>query len=58
LIKRYYKRFGEAMALLESGDKQAFIDKFRLVEDWFGDYAPRFLKESGSLLRQANDIRR
>ena len=26
LIKRYYKRFGEAIELLEQGDKQAFID--------------------------------
>lgn len=32
LIKRYYQRFGEAIALLESGDKQAFIDCFRRVE--------------------------
>lgn len=58
LIKRYYQRFGDALTLLEKGDKQAFIDKFRQVEHWFGDYAPRFLKESGALLRQANDNRR
>ncbi|MEE8731971.1 MAG: bifunctional chorismate mutase/prephenate dehydrogenase [Rahnella inusitata] len=58
LIKRYYQRFGDALALLEKGDKQAFIDKFRKVENWFGDYAPRFLKESGALLRQANDNRK
>ncbi|MGV8926112.1 MAG: bifunctional chorismate mutase/prephenate dehydrogenase [Ewingella sp.] len=58
LIKRYYQRFGDALALLENGDKQAFISKFKQVESWFGDYAPRFLKESGSLLRQANDNRR
>ncbi|MNF13085.1 T-protein [compost metagenome] len=58
LIKRYYQRFGDALALLETGDKQAFIDKFRQVEHWFGDYAPRFLKESGALLRQANDNRK
>jgi len=58
LIKRYYQRFGDALALLESGDKQAFVSKFKSVSEWFGDYAPRFMKESGSLLRQANDIRR
>ena len=39
LIKRYYQRFGEAITLLEHGDKQAFIDSFRKVEHWFGDYA-------------------
>lgn len=42
LIKRYYQRFGEAIKLLEHGDKQAFIDSFRKVEHWFGDYAQRF----------------
>lgn len=57
LIKRYYQRFGEAIGLLEQGDKQAFIDSFRKVEQWFGDYAKRFQNESRTLLRQANDSR-
>ena len=57
LIKRYYSRFGEAIKLLEQGDKQAFIDSFRRVEHWFGDYAQRFQTESRALLRQANDSR-
>ncbi|AUG99833.1 bifunctional chorismate mutase/prephenate dehydrogenase [Pectobacteriaceae bacterium CE70] len=57
LIKRYYLRFGEAIALLEQGDKAAFISSFRKVEHWFGDYARRFQSESQVLLRQANDIR-
>ncbi len=56
LIKRYYQRFGEAIKLLEHGDKQAFIDSFRKVEHWFGDYAQRSV-ESRTLLRQANDSR-
>lgn len=57
LIKRYYKRFGAAIGLLEHGDKKAFIDSFRKVEHWFGDYAQRFQSESRTLLRQANDSR-
>lgn len=57
LIKRYYQRFGKAITLLERGDKAAFIDSFRKVERWFGDYAPRFQSESRTLLRQANDSR-
>lgn len=57
LIKRYYKRFGEAITLLEQSDKQAFVQSFQKVEHWFGDYAERFLVESRSLLRQANDNR-
>ncbi|WP_111739501.1 bifunctional chorismate mutase/prephenate dehydrogenase [Leminorella richardii] len=57
LIKRYYACFGEAVAILEKGDKTAFIDNFNQVKDWFGDYASRFLNESRTLLRQANDSR-
>lgn len=57
LIKRYYARFGEAIALLESHDKDAFIASFKKVEHWFGDYARRFQVESRALLKQANDIR-
>ncbi|MFP1830534.1 bifunctional chorismate mutase/prephenate dehydrogenase [Lonsdalea quercina] len=57
LIKRYYERFGKAIALLENGDKAAFINSFKKVEHWFGDYSRRFMSESRTLLRQANDIR-
>lgn len=57
LIKRYYRRFGEAIALLEQKDRQTFVDSFKKVADWFGEYAPRFQVESRSLLRQANDSR-
>lgn len=56
LIKRYHQRFGDAIMLLEQGDKQKFIKDFHRVKHWFGDYAPRFLAESSSLLRQANDL--
>ncbi|MGM3192781.1 bifunctional chorismate mutase/prephenate dehydrogenase [Dickeya dadantii subsp. dieffenbachiae] len=57
LIKRYYQRFGEAIALLEAGDKAAFVSSFKKVEHWFGDYSRRFMAESRTLLRQANDSR-
>ncbi len=55
LIKRYYHRFGEAITLLEKGDKQAFIRSFNQVRHWFGDYSDHFMQESRTLLRQAND---
>ncbi|CAH0534309.1 T-protein [Vibrio stylophorae] len=55
MIRRFHQRFGEAIALLECGDKAGFIDAFNHVEQWFGDYAPRFLSESKTLLKQAND---
>lgn len=55
MIKRFHQRFGDAIAILENKDKAAFKQAFDQVESWFGDYAGRFLKESQSLLRQAND---
>ncbi|RXJ71057.1 bifunctional chorismate mutase/prephenate dehydrogenase [Veronia nyctiphanis] len=55
MIKRFHARFGEAIALLESDDKAEFVGAFGQVENWFGDYADRFLRESQSLLQQAND---
>ena len=58
LIKRYYQRFGEAIALLEHDDKRGFIDSFANVKRWFGDYAAHFQEESRNLLKQANDVRR
>lgn len=57
LIKRYYTCFGEAVSLLDNGNKAEFIEQFNKVKQWFGDYAPRFLNESKALLRQANDSR-
>lgn len=57
LIKRYYQRFGEMVQLLEQGDKAGFIEHFNQVTQWFGDYAQRFIKESQSLLKLANDTR-
>ncbi|UVK78969.1 MAG: fused chorismate mutase/prephenate dehydrogenase [Sodalis sp. Ffu] len=58
LIKLYYQRFEEAITLLEQGDKQAFIDRFKKIGRWFGSYAKSFLMESRVLLRQANDRRK
>ncbi len=57
LIKRYYQRFGTAIALLEKGDKQTFISSFNKIEHWFGNYAKRFFTESGMLLRAVNESR-
>ncbi|OAN17499.1 bifunctional chorismate mutase/prephenate dehydrogenase [Photobacterium jeanii] len=55
MIKRFHQRFGEAISMLESQDKAAFMQAFDQVENWFGDYAQHFLTESQGLLRQAND---
>ncbi|MFD2178613.1 bifunctional chorismate mutase/prephenate dehydrogenase [Veronia pacifica] len=55
MIKRFHARFGEAIDLLETCDKDQFVDAFSQVENWFGEHAGRFLHESQNLLQQAND---
>lgn len=55
MIKRFHTRFGEALALLDKHDKNAFIDSFNSVSDWFGDYSKQFMTESQNLLKQASD---
>ncbi|MDP5254623.1 MULTISPECIES: bifunctional chorismate mutase/prephenate dehydrogenase [unclassified Vibrio] len=55
MIKRFYQRLGQAVEMLERGDKQAFVDSFNQVSEWFGDYSQHFMKESQHLLKQAND---
>lgn len=55
MIKRFHQRFGEALSILESKDKQAFVESFNGVSDWFGDYSHQFMNESQNLLKQAND---
>lgn len=57
LIKRYYERLGELIKVLERGDKAAFIENFNQVSTWFGEYAQRFMNESRTLLKLANDNR-
>ncbi|MFB2859303.1 bifunctional chorismate mutase/prephenate dehydrogenase [Aeromonas hydrophila] len=57
MIRRYYQNFGEALGLLERGDRKGFIDAFNLVSGFFGERADEFLRESRTLLAQANDRR-
>ncbi|MDF7666566.1 bifunctional chorismate mutase/prephenate dehydrogenase [Orbaceae bacterium ESL0727] len=57
LIKRYYARFGQLVELIEKRDKAQFIKNFNEVTEWFGDYAQRFITESQTLLKLANDNR-
>jgi len=54
-IKRFYHSFGEAIKLLDTQDKAGFIQEFKQVEQWFGDYAQHFLQESKNMLQQAQD---
>ena len=57
MIRRYHRRMGDAIRLLEAGDRAAFIAQFHKVAEFFGDYAGQFLRESKMLLAQAHDSR-
>ena len=57
MIRRYYQNFGEALGLLERGDRDGFIEAFSQVSGFFGEHADEFLRESRTLLAQANDRR-
>lgn len=57
LIQRYHERYGRAIELLSTGDREAFVAHFRDVEGWFGEHAQRFLAESGALLAHADATR-
>ncbi|EKP0298860.1 bifunctional chorismate mutase/prephenate dehydrogenase [Aeromonas veronii] len=57
MIRRYYQNFGEALGLLERGDRDGFIEAFSQVSSFFGEHADQFLRESRMLLAQANDRR-
>ncbi|WWO97303.1 MAG: bifunctional chorismate mutase/prephenate dehydrogenase [Candidatus Dasytiphilus stammeri] len=58
IIKRYYVRFGEAIRLLESGDKKKFIQDCIKIKQWLGVYAEHFLAANSSLLVNCHDIYR
>jgi chorismate mutase/prephenate dehydrogenase len=55
LLKRFNKRFADGIEIVASNDKQAFIEQFKSVEKWFGDYAKQCLKDSRQLLLKAAD---
>jgi len=55
MIRRFHHCFGEALKILEGKDKAQFVESFKEVSEWFGDYSQQFLQESQSLLKQAHD---
>ncbi|GEA10330.1 bifunctional chorismate mutase/prephenate dehydrogenase [Alteromonas sp. KUL49] len=55
LLRRFHERFGLALNLLEEQNKAGFIEQFRTVGDWFGDYAKTCLVDSKQLLLKADD---
>lgn len=57
MIRRYLERFSQLLERLELRGREAFIEDFRHVADWFGEDAQAFLAESSALLQRADDAR-
>lgn len=57
LLQRFQTRLASSIKLLEQGDKQAFINQFNDITNWFGDYARKCMQDSEQLLAKANDHR-
>ena len=57
MMKRFAHRFLELLDDVNLDDKDAFVEKFNDVSDWFGDYADDFLEESKSMLLKANELK-
>ena len=57
MMKRFALRFLELLKDVEQGDKDAFVEMFKQVSNWFGNYANDFLKESKAMLLKADDLK-
>jgi len=56
-IADYLDNYREALSLLQAGDRDGFISRFKEVAQWFGDYAAQFQRESRAMLQSVNDMR-
>jgi len=58
MMKRFAYRFLELLEDVEMGDKEAFVNMFKQVSHWFGDYADDFMAESKTMLLKANELKK
>ncbi|RTR34660.1 bifunctional chorismate mutase/prephenate dehydrogenase [Shewanella atlantica] len=56
-IRDYLDNYSQALSLLQSGDREAFVSQFEEVAQWFGDFAPQFQRESRAMLQSVNDMK-
>lgn len=57
IIERYSSEISRAIELLKKGDREAFIEEFRMTKDFFGPLADYFMSESKSLIAKMHDAR-
>jgi len=56
-IGDYLDNYSQALLLLKTGDRDAFVAQFKEVAQWFGDFAPQFQRESRAMLQSVNDMK-
>lgn len=52
LLERFGQRYQEALQLFQRGDKQAFVDRFLEITEWFGPFADDCMNTSRQMLEQ------
>ncbi|MFT2092644.1 bifunctional chorismate mutase/prephenate dehydrogenase [Paraglaciecola sp. 2405UD69-4] len=57
MLTEFSVKFNQALSLVESNDKEKFIEQFNQVSAWFGEYAKQSLVDSKQLLLKADDDR-
>lgn len=55
LLKAFFNHHNELGKLVESGDKQGFVDEFHKVTSFFGEFAEQALEESGYMIHRLAD---
>lgn len=55
LLLKFFDHHHKLAELVKTGDKQQFIEEFEAVAEFFGDFAPQALKESGYLINRLAD---
>ncbi|MEZ9819184.1 bifunctional chorismate mutase/prephenate dehydrogenase [Shewanella sp. 10N.286.45.A1] len=56
-ISDYLDNYSQALQILKSGNREAFVKQFEEVAKWFGDFAPQFQRESRAMLQSVNDMK-
>ncbi|WP_220770769.1 bifunctional chorismate mutase/prephenate dehydrogenase [Shewanella sp. MBTL60-007] len=56
-ISDYLDNYSQALSILKSGNREAFVAQFEEVSRWFGDFAPQFQRESRAMLQSVNDMK-
>ncbi|WP_299802147.1 bifunctional chorismate mutase/prephenate dehydrogenase [uncultured Shewanella sp.] len=56
-ISDYLDNYSQALSILKSGNRDAFVAQFAEVSRWFGDFAPQFQRESRAMLQSVNDMK-